>query len=152
MSVFGQSFPFCPQHDAMQCGAACLQMLCRHYGRRYTLDYLSNACAATSEGVSLYGLQTVARQLGFSTHCAKVTATEISQATLPCILHWNQNHFVVLYRMSKDRTFNIADPAKGLLKYSNAEFLSHWVGQHPSCRWAGQPGNRHDATAQSRLL
>lgn len=97
-NFFLHRFPFCPQHDSMQCGAACLQMLCLHYGRRYTLDYLSNACAATSEGVSLYGLKFVAEQLGFRTQCVKTTVEQLSRTTAPCVLHWNQNHFVILYK------------------------------------------------------
>ena len=128
MPLLTPAFPFCPQHDSMQCGAACLQMLCLHYGRRYTLDYLSNACAATSEGVSLYGLMSVAGQLGFDTQCVKATMTELSQATLPCILHWNQNHFVVLYKIRKGRRFYIADPGKGLMTYDAEGFRSHWAG------------------------
>ncbi len=127
MPLLMPAFPFCPQHDSMQCGAACLQMLCLYYGRRYTLEYLSNACAATSEGVSLYGLMSVAGQLGFDTRCVKATLEEVSQATLPCILHWNQNHFVVLYRIKKGHKFYIADPGKGLMTYDTEDFLSHWA-------------------------
>lgn len=127
MSLLTPAFPFCPQHDSMQCGAACLRMLCQHYGKRYTLEYLSNACAATSEGVSLYGLMSVARQLGFDTQAVRATMDEISQATLPCILHWNQNHFVVLYRIKKGQKFYIADPGKGLVTYDTKDFMSHWA-------------------------
>lgn len=126
-NFFLHRFPFCPQHDSMQCGAACLQMLCLHYGRRYTLDYLSNACAATSEGVSLYGLKFVAEQLGFRTQCVKTTVEQLSRTTAPCVLHWNQNHFVILYKNKGGRKFYVADPAKGLLAYDRENFLARWM-------------------------
>lgn len=87
---------FIKQHDAMQCGIASLAMICSHFGRQYSVEYLSPVCYATHEGVSLLGIAQAAKKLGLESLSAKTTVEGILQAPLPCILHWNQNHFVVL--------------------------------------------------------
>ena len=115
------------QYDSMQCGIACLQIACRYFGREYTLDSLSNICFATIEGVSILGISEAANTLGLHTTCARATTTMLSEAPLPCILHWNQNHFVVLYKVKKGKKFYIADPGKGLVTYSLDEFKQHWI-------------------------
>ncbi len=123
-------FPLTLQHDAMQCGVACLQMVCRFYGLRLPLDRLSELCVPTHEGVSMLGISQAARQLGLQTACGRITPERLSEARLPCILHWEQNHFVVLYdvRHSRHRaTFRVADPAKGCLEYTETDFERHWV-------------------------
>lgn len=97
-------FPFYLQHDSMQCGIACLQMICKYFGREYSLDSLSNLCFATAEGVSLLGINETANMLGLHTTCARATTIALSDVPLPCILHWNQNHFVVLYKVKKEKT------------------------------------------------
>ena len=110
------------QHDAMQCGVTCLRMVCKHYGREYSLEYLSRLCFATTEGVSLLGISEAAERLGLHTVCGRVGLEQIVKAPMPCILHWNQNHFVVLYRVGRGgRKFYIADPGKGLVVRSAAE-------------------------------
>ena len=122
-------FPICYQHDFMQCGVACLQMVCKHYGKEYSLDELSEICFATNEGVSLLGISQAAEKLGLHTVCGRLRLDSLNNALLPCILHWNQNHFVVLYKVKrgKTKTYYIADPGKGLLEYSEKEFCSHWI-------------------------
>ncbi len=115
------------QHDSMQCGIACLQMICGYYGRDYSSEYLSKLCFATTEGVSLLGINESANALGLHTMCAKVRISTLSEASLPCILHWNQNHFVVLYKVKKGGKFYIADPGKGLVTYDLDEFKKHWI-------------------------
>ncbi len=120
-------FPFVRQRDSMQCGIACLQMICVHYGKKYSQDFLSNICYATTEGVSLLGIKDAAIKLGFYTISGRLTIKELSSATLPCILHWNQNHFVVLYKIKKGRKFYVADPGKGLITYTTDEFKQHWI-------------------------
>ena len=120
-------FPFYLQHDSMQCGIACLQMICKYFGREYTIDSLSNLCFATAEGVSLLGINETANMLGLHTTCARATTIALSDVPLPCILHWNQNHFVVLYKVKKGKKFYIADPGKGLVTYSLEEFKQHWI-------------------------
>lgn len=118
---------FIKQHDSMQCGITCLQMVCSHYGKEYSIETLSHYCFATTEGVSLLGINEAAGKLGFHTQCGKVTIEQLSKAELPCILHWNQNHFVVLYKIKKSKKFYVADPGKGLLTYYRKEFEEHWT-------------------------
>lgn len=78
------------QHDSMQCGITCLQMVCKYFGREYSLDSLSKLCFATTEGVSLLGINEAANTLGLHTTSARATTTVLSDAPLPCILHWNR--------------------------------------------------------------
>lgn len=120
-------FPITHQHDSMQCGIACLQMICKYFGREYSLDFLSKVCSVTTQGVSMLGLNGAAEMLGFRTNCARVTVSELKADSLPCILRWNQNHFVVLYKIKEGRKFYIADPGKGLVTYHLEEFLQHWA-------------------------
>ncbi len=122
-----KSFPVIYQHDAMQCGIACLQMVCQYYGRTYSMEAISNFCHATTEGVSMLGISEASENLGIESVSAKVSVEKLTKAPMPCILHWSQSHFVVLYRVKKGREFYIADPAKGLVNYSIDEFCRHWV-------------------------
>ena len=115
------------QHDSMQCGIACLQMVCKYFGREYSLDSLSKLCFATAEGVSLLGINEAANTLGLHTTCARATTMVLGEVPLPCILHWNQNHFVVLYKVKKGKNFYVADPGKGLVVYTLEEFKQHWI-------------------------
>ena len=121
------NFKFYRQYDSMQCGIACLQMICKHFGREYSSDFLSKLCFATTEGVSLLGINDTANALGLHSICARVTVKTLNDVYLPCILHWNQNHFVVLYKVKKGNIFYIADPAKGLVTYNLDEFKQHWI-------------------------
>ena len=122
-------FPFQMQYDSMQCGIACLQMICKFYGLNIGFNRLSNLCFATTEGMSLLGINLAAKELGFHSVCSKVSIELVKQAVLPCILHWNQNHFVVLYRTrrGKETKFYIADPGKGLLVYKEKDLIQYWI-------------------------
>ena len=111
----------------MQCGIACLQMVCKYFGREYTSDSLSNLCFATTEGVSMLGINETANNLGLRTICVKTTTSIFDKSPLPSILHWDQNHFVVLYKVKKGKKFYVADPGKGLVTYSLEEFKKHWI-------------------------
>lgn len=121
------SFPITFQHDSMQCGIACLQMICKHFGREYSLNFLSKLCFATNEGVSLLGIGDAANKLGLKTLCVKASMDELDKISLPAILHWNQKHFVVLYKIKKGRKYYIADPGKGLTTHTNKEMQEHWL-------------------------
>lgn len=115
------------QHDSMQCGIICLKMVCKYFGKDYSINYLSNICFATAEGVSLLGISEAAEELGLHTVCGRVCIEQIVKAPLPCILHWNQNHFVVLYNVKGSKRFYIADPGKGLVVYDLEKLKKHWV-------------------------
>ena len=111
----------------MQCGIACLQMICGYYGKKYSSEYLSKLCFATTEGVSMLGINDAANTLGFHTLCVKIATKDLEKVPLPCILHWNQNHFIVLYKVKNGKKFYVADPGKGLVTYGLDEFKKHWV-------------------------
>ena len=115
------------QHDSMQCGAACLCMVCNYFGMKSTLEWIEDYCKISSEGVSMKGLTDAARSVGFDAVAARVVTDRLARLPLPAVLHWNQNHFVVLYKISgKGRYFHIADPAKGKIKYEREDFIKHW--------------------------
>ncbi len=94
--------------------------------------FLSKICFVTTEGVSLKGIGEAAENLGIKTIAGNIKITKLSDSPLPCILHWNQNHFVVLYKVKKGKIFYVADPAKGLVKYNIEDFKKHWISTHSS--------------------
>ena len=124
-------FPFIKQPDAMDCGPASLVMIAQHYGRHYTLDHLRERCFLARDGVSLLGISKAAEEIGFRTVGGRLTFKKLTEKVLlPCIVHWNQEHFVVVYALRKQRKGYIvfvADPGKGLLTYSREEFCEHWI-------------------------
>lgn len=121
-------FPFVRQKDSMQCGAACLSSICRHYGKPYSTRFISRFCQETATGVSLRALSMAAEHLGFDTMCVKIQKSAINDCNLPCILHWNQNHFVVLYKTDSARhKYYISDPGKGLICADDKEFDEAWL-------------------------
>ncbi|PSK94703.1 peptidase domain-containing ABC transporter [Taibaiella chishuiensis] len=127
-------FPFYKQLDAMDCGPTCLRMIAKHYGKSYSLDFLRQNAHITREGVSLLGISEAAEKIGFRTLAAKISFEQLDEeATLPCILHWNQKHFVVLppqnyNRNKKNDKILLADPAHGLIKVDKETFLRSWMG------------------------
>lgn len=126
-----KGFPFLPQLDAMDCGPSCLRMVARFYGRNYSLQYLRERCHITKEGVSLLGISDAAESIGFRTTGVKVTWEQLrDEMPMPCIVHWNQRHFVVVYGLVKRRkgiSVKLADPASGLLEYQSEDFLKSWL-------------------------
>ncbi len=122
-------FPFIKQHDSMECGVACLTMILQWYGKHTSLSSVAEQCPPTTEGVSLSGLAQTARRYGIEAVAARATIDELAQSTLPAIIHWQQNHFTVLYRVSsgRRRRFYVSDPAKGRVCYSEAEFEAGWL-------------------------
>ena len=115
----------------MDCGPACLTMIAAHYGRHYTLDHLREQCFIGREGVSLLGISKAAEQIGFRTVGGRLTFDKLAEkALLPCVVHWNQEHFVVVYAIRKKKreyTVSVADPGKGLVTYSREAFCRHWI-------------------------
>ena len=130
-------FPFVKQYDAMDCGPACLKMIAGFYKKNYSLDYLRKKCFITREGVSFLGLSEAADSVGFRTLGVKIPYDLLEEkVTLPCIVHWRQNHFVVLYRIKDDKLW-IADPATGLIKISREEFEKNWANTLADGKKAG---------------
>ncbi len=129
-------FPSFTQHDAMDCGPTSLRIIAQHYGRHYSLQTLRERCHISREGVSLLGISDAAESIGFRATGVKITWEQLREkAILPCIVHWNQQHFVVVYKIVKihnDWEIHISDPAAGLLKYREAQFLKYWL--HGDCK------------------
>lgn len=115
------------QCDLMECGMACLQIICKYYRKRVSSAFLSKVVSVSKNGASLLAIYDVANKIGFHTIGGRVGIKTLSSSLLPCILHWNQNHFVVLYKVWKGKKFYVADPGKGLVKYNLEEFKSHWI-------------------------
>lgn len=121
------SFPFVRQYDSMDCGPACLKMISGFYNRNFSLDYLRRKCYITKEGVSFLGLSEAADSIGFKTLGIRVPFEMLSdKVPLPCIVHWRQKHFVVVYKIKEDSVW-VADPAAGNIKYSRDDFEKNWV-------------------------
>lgn len=125
-------FPFYMQLDMMDCGPACLRMVAKYYGRHYSLQTLRERSFITREGVSMLGISDAAESIGLRSIGARLSLLQlVHEAQMPCILHWNQNHFVVCYKIKKNRkkgyTFYIADPACQLIKYQQESFEKCWL-------------------------
>jgi len=120
-------FPFVKQPDAMDCGPACLKMVAGFYKKSFSLESLRKKCFITREGVSFLGLSEAADSLGFRTLGVKIPFDLLSEnVPLPCIVHWRQRHFIVIYKIKKDTVW-AADPAVGLVKFSRKDFEKNWA-------------------------
>ena len=135
-----KSFPHFIQLDAMDCGPTCLRMIAKYYGHNYTLQYLRERSFITREGVSMLGISDAAESIGMRTSGVKVSLEQLkNDVPLPCVLHWNQNHFVVLYKVGLSRhtlskrknkddgLFYIADPASKKVVFNEEEFKRCWI-------------------------
>lgn len=120
-----KKFPLILQRDAIQCGVSCLQMICKYYGQSYSFEELEKICIPTVEGISLLGVKDAAETLGLSTTCCQLSLNALKKISFPCILHWNQNHFVVMYKYKQGK-FYIADPGIGKIEYLEKEFVKYW--------------------------
>ncbi|MDJ1485604.1 peptidase domain-containing ABC transporter [Cytophagaceae bacterium YF14B1] len=134
-----KTYRFYRQLDFMDCGPTCLKMISSFYGKDYSLDFFRTNTFITRQGVSIGCLSDAAEKIGFKTLIAKVSLHQIChEVPLPCILHWNQEHFVVLYEVRsgglfrKEEQFIIADPAHQLVAVNRNVFLNCWIGQNTS--------------------
>lgn len=117
----------------MNCGVAALGMICRKNGKNISISYLDKLCHTSVEGVSIKALADVATHIGFDSTCLFCDSEILHNKYLPCILYWDQKHFVVLYKISSDkRMFYVADPAKGLVSYNKEEFERYWCNNGPT--------------------
>jgi ATP-binding cassette subfamily B protein len=112
----------------MDCGPTCLRMIAAYYGKSFSLQTLRERSSVTREGVSMLGISDAANSIGMRNVGVKMAFTKLlNDAPLPCIVHWKQKHFVVVYRIKKDKVW-VADPGKGLITYTKEEFLMGWIG------------------------
>lgn len=126
------TFPFFHQPDSMDCGPACIAMIAQYYGKEYSLDGIRKNSHIGRDGVSLLGVSRAAEKIGLRTVGGRITFDKLAEkAVLPCIVHWQQDHFVVVYDIKKKRKKGIqvyvADPGKGRIRFSQEEFCENWI-------------------------
>ena len=126
-----KKFPFYKQADLKDCGPTCLKIISKYYGKNISIQELRDLSETTRQGSSILGISDALEKIGIRSLGAKISLNRLSEAPLPCILHWNKNHYVVLYEI-KNNTYFISDPAYGLIKYTKDEFLKHWIGNNSS--------------------
>lgn len=138
------NFPHYKQLDAMDCGPTCLRIVAKYFGKSYSLAFLRKHSYLTRDGVSLLGISEAAESIGLHTQGVKLTWEQLrDEAPLPCIVHWKNRHFIVVYKIKKrmkffswfgkndqEETVFVSDPAHGLLTYSKTEFLQCWVSSN----------------------
>lgn len=130
--MYKKELYFQKQYDVMDCGPSCLAMIAKHYGLQPNIEKIRRSCALNKEGVSLLGISKAAESIGFKTIGGRLTFNTLAkEIPHPCIVHWNQNHFVVVYKVKKHSKGKyivyVADPAKGLVTYTKEEFCEHWI-------------------------
>ncbi|HVI47844.1 MAG TPA: peptidase domain-containing ABC transporter [Chitinophaga sp.] len=124
-----RKLPVYRQLEMMDCGPACLRMIAGYYGRRYSLQTLRALTRHSREGVSFLGITEAAESIGFNVYGCRLTLAELQKdAMLPAIAYWDQEHFVVVYRVTKKHVL-VADPRNGKMKYTIADFMLHWSGE-----------------------
>src|ERR1700683_454718 len=121
-----KTFPFYKQRDFADCGPACLRMITKYFGRSFGIQRLRSLCNVTRTGVTLLDISEAAEKIGLRSLGAAVDSDQLREAGLPCILHWRQNHFVILFRINRN-TFYIADPSLGIIQLNETEFINNWV-------------------------
>ena len=124
-----KNFPTYLQTESKDCGATCLKIVAKFYGKLYKTQSLREFTETTRDGSNLLMMSDAAENIGFRTIGLKINLKKVQELPLPCILHWNSGHFVVLYKV-KNNTYHISDPAIGLISYTEAEFLKFWIGNN----------------------
>nr|WP_288935702.1 peptidase domain-containing ABC transporter [uncultured Allomuricauda sp.] len=124
-------FPFYKQPDSKDCGPTCLRIVAKHYGKLISLQEIRELSETTREGSNLLKLSDAAEAIGFRSLGLKINYHQLKESPLPCIVHWNKNHFVVVYAIKKDVVY-ISDPSYGLITYTVKEFLERWIGNNAS--------------------
>ncbi|GAA4110993.1 peptidase domain-containing ABC transporter [Aquimarina addita] len=124
-----KKFPNYKQTEAKDCGPTCIKIIAKHYGKTMNTQQLRSLSETTREGSSLLGLSDAVESVGFKSLGIQLSYSKLLEAPLPCILHWNKNHYVVLYKIKND-TIYISDPAHGLITLTKKEFIKHWIGNN----------------------
>jgi ATP-binding cassette subfamily B protein len=122
-------FPHYIQIDSQDCGPTCLKIISKYYNKSLNIQVIRILSETTREGSKLINISDAAEKIGFRTLGIKISNNKILEAPLPCILHWNKNHYVVLYKIKKG-IYYISDPAIGLINYNQEEFLKFWIGNN----------------------
>ena len=122
-------FPKYHQVESKDCGPTCLKIIAKHYGNSINIQKIRSLTETTREGSNLLNISDAAEKIGFRSLGVKLNVNQLEEVPLPCILHWNSNHYVVLYKFKKG-TYYISDPAIGLIEYNQIEFLKFWIGNN----------------------
>ncbi|WP_286859792.1 MULTISPECIES: peptidase domain-containing ABC transporter [Sphingobacterium] len=125
------SFPFYRQLEQMDCGPASLRIIAKYYGRSISLKYLQDICNVTREGVSLSDLARAGERIGFKVLGTELKFEQLTSIPLPCIVHWKNKHFIVVYKVTKKRVL-VSDPSIGLISYKHEEFEKYWINSYVS--------------------
>ena len=126
-----KSFPFYKQPDFKDCGPTCLRIISKYYGKTISLQQIRHLSETTREGSSLLGLSDAAEKLGFKSLGVQIDFKTLAEdVPLPCIVHWNKVHFVVVYKIDKTEKIYISDPSYGLITYTKDEFIKFWIGNN----------------------
>lgn len=126
-----KKFPFYLQPDSKDCGPTCLRIISKHYGKSISLQQIRNLSETTRDGSSLLGLSDAAEDMGFRSLGVQVDfETFVEEVPFPCVVHWNKNHFVVVYKVDKNNLVYISDPSYGLITYTRDEFIKRWIGEN----------------------
>lgn len=128
-----KKFPFYKQTESKDCGPTCLKIIAKYYGRVIVIQELRNLSETIRTGSTLLGLSDAAESIGFRSLGVNLNIEKLTEVPLPCILHWNKVHFVVLYKIRNNK-FYVSDPAYGLLSYNQDEFLKHWIGNNATSK------------------
>ncbi|RAI86792.1 peptidase domain-containing ABC transporter [Algoriphagus yeomjeoni] len=124
-------FPFYKQPDGKDCGPTCLRIIAKYYGKLISLQEIRGLSETTRSGSNLLKLSDAAEAIGFKTLGAKLDFKRLEHAQLPLIVHWDKNHFVVVYKINKGKVY-LSDPAHGLIQLTKEEFISRWIGNNAS--------------------
>lgn len=124
-----KKFPHYLQPDSKDCGPTCLRIIAKYHGKLVSLQEIRELTETTRIGSNLLKLSEAAEILGYRTLKVKLNYLDLKEVSLPLIVHWNSNHFVVVHRIHKNIVY-ISDPSYGLISYSKEEFLSHWIGNN----------------------
>ncbi len=122
-------FPFYKQTEAKDCGPTCIKIIAKHYGKLINTQQLRTLSETTRSGSSLLGLSEAVESMGFRSLGVKLNYIKLLETPLPCIVHWNKGHYVVVYKIKKEIIY-ISDPAHGLITYTKDEFIKHWIGNN----------------------
>ncbi|GEC78529.1 ABC transporter ATP-binding protein [Flavobacterium aquatile] len=127
--TFLSKFPTYIQADSKDCGPTCLKIIAKFYGKVLNIQTLRTLSETNRDGSNLLFLSDASEKIGFRSLGVKLDLNKLQEAPLPCILHWNKEHYVVLYKIKKNKYY-ISDPAIGLIEYSKEEFLKFWIGNN----------------------
>lgn len=122
-------FPNYIQAESKDCGPTCLKIIAKHYGKTINIQELRDYSETTREGSNMMMMSDAVEKIGFRSIGIKLSLVKLQEAPLPCVLFWNKNHYVILYKIKKG-VYYISDPAIGLLEYSETDFLKFWIGNN----------------------